>query len=263
MQCRELAAALTTARIEGPLRDTTTEEGSYENDSQRAASVRGALGQLLAWSYDAKSSALDAGLLSAIFDDLRGHQGALTQHRSWLRIAYSHCTFAESAKQKLLAADEAPSVAGARQLAFAEISAELRLLKNLLFHSDDAKTAAAEISCLHVLRGLLVLVSEHPEPRCTTQLLHVCAATVAHSKGAQTWWDERLRPTEHNGDARYVLNSAMRLAQKRQVQPTTHALPHHFATLTQCFRRSRARCGWRLLPCFATLPRSRLRASIF
>ena len=108
-----------------------------------------------------------------------------------------------------------------RQTAFADICSSLRLLKNLLYHSEDAKSAAASTSLLRVLRGLVALVTEHPDSRCTTQLLHVCAATIAHSPVAQTWWDERLGATEHNGDARFVLNFAIRIAKKQQVSLLT------------------------------------------
>lgn len=101
-----------------------------------------------------------------------------------------------------------------------DISAELRLIKNLLFHSPKAKEIAAGKLCLRILRALWTLLLEQPEPHCTVQLLHVCADMVSHSDVAQAWWDGRLLPTEHNGDARYILSCAMRLARKRQVNVT-------------------------------------------
>ena len=122
------------------------------------------------------------------------------------------------ARLKLGSLDDQATAAQERHTAFAQIIAELRLLKNFLFYSAEIKTATASVPCLQMLRSLWVLVSEQPEPRCTTQLLHVCADLVAHCEEAQSWWASRLVPTEHNGDARYVLGCVMQIAGKWQVR---------------------------------------------
>ena len=70
MQCQELTTALVAAHIEGPLCDETTHRNDAENDDRWSSSVRGALGQLLAWSHDAKMAALHAGLLGSIVERL-------------------------------------------------------------------------------------------------------------------------------------------------------------------------------------------------
>ena len=54
--------------MEGPSHDKAT--GDKSNGLKWASSVAGALGQLLAWSLDAKAAALDAGLLPAILQEL-------------------------------------------------------------------------------------------------------------------------------------------------------------------------------------------------
>ena len=71
-QCRELTTALTAAHIEGPLRLSNAEDGDAlaAHCEKWTSSVRGALGQLVAWSHDAKVAALDAGLLGATIESL-------------------------------------------------------------------------------------------------------------------------------------------------------------------------------------------------
>ena len=78
-QCRELTTALTAAHIEGPLRSSNAGDGDAlaAHCEKWTSSVRGALGQLVAWSHDAKVAALDAGLLGATIESLHTLHGAL------------------------------------------------------------------------------------------------------------------------------------------------------------------------------------------
>ena len=59
--------------MEGPSHDKAT--GDKSNGLKWASSVAWALGQLLAWSLDAKAAALDAGLLPAILQELDALKG--------------------------------------------------------------------------------------------------------------------------------------------------------------------------------------------
>lgn len=72
MQCQDLTTALVAAHIEGPLcaRKAQGHGNDEQNDARWSLSVRGALGQVLAWSHDAKVAALHAGLLGSIVDRL-------------------------------------------------------------------------------------------------------------------------------------------------------------------------------------------------
>ena len=82
---RELAAALTAAYIQGPSRDKVG--NSCTDCALWTCSVRGALGQLLAWSHDAKMAAMDANLLQATVGALQSLHGA---HSHLLYALVSH-----------------------------------------------------------------------------------------------------------------------------------------------------------------------------
>ena len=109
------------------------------------------------------------------------------------------------------------SRANSPPLAIASIIEHLKLLTNFLHHSAEAKAAAADPACVHVQRKLWALQLQWREPCFTRQLLHVAAVSVSHCADSQAQWHERLLPTEHNADARYILSAIIRLAKKRQV----------------------------------------------
>ena len=69
---------MTAAHVEGPSREKAEDQVSCSHhDLQWTSSIRSGLGQLLAWSHDAKSAALGAGLLEAIMQAVHMHLGKI------------------------------------------------------------------------------------------------------------------------------------------------------------------------------------------
>ena len=190
--------------------------------------MRGALGQLLAWSHDAKVAAMDAGLLGSTVDTLFALHGELqpvytsnntlwmiSPHLTGKMLWYVRCS--DSAQLKLLDSENKANRAESRPQAVALITEHLKLLTNFLHHSADVKAAAADAACVHIQRKLWVLQAQRPDACFTCQLLHIAAASVSHCAESQARWHEKLMPTERNADARHILSAIIRLAKKRQV----------------------------------------------